>query len=284
MMNGKTVLITGGTDGIGAAAALELGRLGARVIIVGRSGQKAEALIAKSRDLHIKGSIEAITSDFSLMKHALQAARQVAERVSRLDVVIHCVGILIAHAEYSPEGIEKDFAVSYLSRFVCTEELFAKGLLTPGTRMINVAASSPKIPAFVQMEFNDLKAVEARTGMKSHGQAQLANDLYTAVAAKRYGIVSVGYGPGSVDTNIRRELPPLIIGLLKPFFYFSTRKPEQVAAQFVSILSETELENGKSYYYTKKGRFPAADFITSEKRQQELTSTSVVLAKKALMA
>ena len=274
----KIAVITGGTDGIGAATALELCRLGAKVFILGRSQAKADAIIEKATNL--TGTIEVIISDFSLMKNAKQTANLIAEKIDKIDILIHGVGILISRTEHSTEGIEKDFAIGYLSRFVFTEELFKKGLLHSETKMINIAASSPKIPKYFQMEFNDLQKVEARVGMTSHGQAQLANDLYTAIASNRYGITAIGYGPGSVDTSIRREVPKWLQMIMKPFF--KTRKPEDVAKQFIDILLDKTLENKHSYYFNKDGIFGIAPFIANTKRQTELLETAIVLSDKAL--
>lgn len=281
LFKNKTILITGGTDGIGASSAILLSKLGARVIIIGRSEVKAKAIIEQSIQTENNGRIEAINADFSLMNIVKQTAHEIASLTTQIDIIIHAVGILITRAEYTSEGIEKDLAVSYLSRFVLTEELHQKDLLKKSTIMLNIAASSPKVPSFAQMEFNNLKEVEARTGMKSHGQAQLANDLYTAIAAKKYGITTIGYGPGSVDTNIRREVPKIFKLLMKPIFYFFTRKPEEVAKQFVEILSKENLESGKSYFFNKKGQFEIASFIDNEKRQSELLATSFKLLRKA---
>lgn len=278
----KTVLITGGTDGIGAASALELSALGASVIIIGRSKEKATAIVDKSKKAGVTGSIIPVIADFSSMKTAQGIAQQIASKIEHLDILIHGVGILITRPDHTDEGIEKDFAVSYLSRFVFTEELFKLGLLRTTTRMINIAASGPKVPSYAKVEFDNLEEVAARIGMKSHGQAQLANDLYTALTAKRYNIIAIGYGPGSVDTSIRREIPKIFRIMMRPFFYFSTRKPEDVAKQFIKILSRNEFKAGKAYFFNKKGQFPIAEFIANKKRQSDLLNTSLKLAQKAI--
>ena len=278
----RNILITGGTDGMGAASALALSAHGAKVIIVGRSKEKADAIALKSKEMSVSGSIEPIIADLSLMKNAKETARHIADKTEQIDIIIHGVGILIAHTEHTEEGIEKDFAISYLARFVLTEELYNLGLLHSKTKMLNIAASSPKIPSFAKMEFDNLEKVEAKTGMKSHGQAQLANDLYTALAAKRYGIITVGYGPGSVDTSIRREIPKLFRLIMKPFFYFFTRKPENVAKQFVDILTSKKYNSGNAYFFNKKGQFEMAEFIANEKRQSDLLNISMQLEHKTL--
>jgi hypothetical protein len=98
--------------------------------------------------------------------------------------------------------------------------------------------------------------------------------IYVYLAAERYGIMTVGYGPGSVNTNIRRELPKFLMALVQPLFYFSTRQPEDVAKQFIAILSDTTMQSGNAYHYDKNGGFHADGFIANTTRQNQLLSTS----------
>ena len=275
LFENKNIVITGGTDGMGAASAIELCKLGANVHIVGRSEEKAKALQKLSESY--SGKLTYTISDFSLLQNVKIAANSIAVQFNSFDIVIHGVGILITNTQHTEEGLEKDFAVSYLSRFVFNEHLFSLNKFNPTTKIINIAASSPKVPSFAQMEFNNVSEVKSRVGMKSHGQAQLANDLYTAIASKRYSIISIGYGPGSVDTNIRREVPVVFQWLMKPFFYFDTRKPIDVAKQFIEILSLENLQSGNAYYFNKKGQFKIATFVDNKKRQDELLKTTLAL-------
>ena len=179
-MIGLTAVVTGGTDGIGAATALELRRRGANVAIIGRSAAKADAIVAQAQALPGPGSLGAITTDLSLMANVVAAGQQLASELDHIDLLLGAAGILISRTEHAAEGMETDFAVGYLSRFVLLETLHRLGAIGVPSRVITIAASSPKVPSFARMEFDDLAVVEARTGMTSHGQAQLANALLTA--------------------------------------------------------------------------------------------------------
>jgi NAD(P)-dependent dehydrogenase (short-subunit alcohol dehydrogenase family) len=283
-ITGKTVVITGGTDGIGAATALELHRRGARVWIIGRSVEKAQRLLAEAARTGGGGSLEVLSADFSLMANVRTAVAQLQARLTRIDVLIHCVGILIAHKEYTAEGIEKDFAVGYLSRFVMTRALVEHGLLGAHSLLLNVAASGPRLPRMARLEFDDLAAVEARFGMQSHGQAQLANDLFSLEAARRWVLGVIGYGPGSVDTGIRRELPALLVALIKPFFAFTTRAPAQVARQLADLLAAEAPPAGETRFFRRQGRFTPDAFVRDKRRRQALWSASEAREQKAFGA
>lgn len=281
-ISGKTAIVTGGTDGIGAATALELKRRGARVLIIGRSQEKGERVVAEAARSGGAGSLQFIQADLSLMSTVSTVVEQLQHALTRVDILVHCVGILIAHKEHTPEGIEKDFAVGYLSRFVMTSALVERGLLSPGGLLLNVAASGPRIPKMARIDFDDLATVEARYGMQSHGQAQMANDLFSLEASERWGLSVIGYGPGSVDTGIRRELPRLIVTLIKPLFAFSTRKPEAVGQQLAELIERQAPPQGATWFFHKQGRFSPDPFVLDKRRRRSLWSVSEALERKAL--
>ncbi|MET9118898.1 SDR family NAD(P)-dependent oxidoreductase [Streptomyces longwoodensis] len=274
-LNGKTAVVTGGTDGIGAATARALRDRGAAVVIIGRSAAKA-ANLEREPALH-GGSLQALTADFSSMAQVRSVVRQLAEGHRHIDFLVHAVGILITRAQYTDEGLEMDLAVSY----VFLEEAAALGLLKGATRMVNIAASAPEVPKYARMEFDDLDTVRARTGMKGHGQAQLANDLLTAQAPGRYGITAVGYGPGAVNTSIRREVPKILQAVMKPFYARATRQPQDTAADLLALLVDEPTPPSSVTFANRDGRFGPAAYLTDPRRQDDLISVSDALARQA---
>jgi NAD(P)-dependent dehydrogenase (short-subunit alcohol dehydrogenase family) len=274
-------VVTGGTDGIGAATALALSAEGADVVIVGRSAEKAAKVMSQA-STSAGGSLRAVVADVSLMKNVVRTVEELDALVDKIDILIHAVGILLPRTERTAEGIEKDFAVSYLARFAFLEEFHRRGLLTAGTRLVNISAAGPKVPSYAQLEFGSIAEVDARVGMKGHGQAQLANDLLTIQAPRRYGVVAVGYGPGSVRTQIRREVPRAVRAAMTPFFALTTRQPADVARDIVAVLSDHSLPTTEASWFDKRGRFQPAGFITSTKRQHDVLTVSIALLRRAL--
>ncbi|RZU51179.1 dehydrogenase/reductase SDR family protein 13 [Krasilnikovia cinnamomea] len=280
-LTGATAVVTGGTDGIGAATVRLLRDRGADVIAIGRSAAKAEALRAQEaaagRD---RGRLDVRLADLGSMAAVVRAVA--ALDIERVDVVVQAVGVLLTRAEYTEEGLEKDFAISYLGRYLFLEEAHRTGLIGTQTRLVNLAASAPRIPRIAQVEFPSADEVAARTGMRAHGQAQLANDLLTALAPRRYGISAVGYGPGAVDTNIRREVPAIARALLRPFYALATRRPEEAAADVVAAATDQRVEPGTASFRNRRGAFPAPAYVTDERRQHELLGVSAELVRRAL--
>jgi NAD(P)-dependent dehydrogenase (short-subunit alcohol dehydrogenase family) len=278
---GKTAVVTGGTNGIGAATALMLRRQGARVVIIGRSTAKADALLAHAATFGTPGSMEAIVSDFSSMRNVIDAVDDLADRILTVDILVHGVGVFLTRPAYTAEGIELDFAVSYLSRYVFLEHAHRRDLLAPQTRLINIAASTPRLPQRAKSEFNDLATVRARTGFASHAQAQTANDLLTAQAGARYGIAALGYGPGNTATEILRELPWTTRALFFPFTR-NKRTPEQVAEQLVDLLGDARWSSTTAGFAGRSGRFQPDPFVTNPDRQRDVLAISQFLAEYAL--
>lgn len=278
---GRTAVVTGGTNGIGAATARLLRRHGAHVVIVGRSSAKAAQLVAESEAVTGPGSMQAVISDFSSMRAVLAAVDELAAITPGIDVLVHGVGVFLTRPEHTAEGLEKDFAVSYLSRFVFLEHAHDRGLLGPQTRLVNIAASTPRLPKRARTEFDDLDAVRARTGFAGHSQAQTANDLLTAQAGSRYGIAALGYGPGNTDTAILRELPWTTRALFFPFTR-NKRSPDQVAQQLLELLGDDEWSATSAGFAHKRGRFSPDSFITDPARQRDVLAVSQALAEQAL--
>lgn len=91
---------------------------------------------------------------------------------------------------------------------------------------------------------------------------------------------AIGYGPGSVNTSSRREIPGWIQTVMKPFFARRTREPGEVASQLVDLLLDPDLEAGRSSFADKTGRFPIAAYIADPTRQR--AAASLALADQAL--
>lgn len=282
-LSGSTAVVTGGTNGIGAATALRLRALGARVVIVGRSRAKADALVAKAAALPGPGSLEAVVADLGLMRNVEPVVEEIAGRLGSIDVLVHAVGIFLTRPAHTAEGLEADFAVSYLARFAFLESASRHGLLSPTTRLVNLAASSPRMPKRAKLELRDLATVTARAGFESHSQAQTANDLLTAQAGKRYGVSALGYGPGNVDTGILRELPWTTKALFFPFTR-NKRTPEQAAEQIVELLTDDRWSPETAGFAGRKGRFTPDPFVLDATRQAEVIDVSTQLVARALAA
>ena len=124
-LDGRTVVITGASDGIGAAAARQVARLGARVIVVGRSAQKTAA-VAESI------GATALTGDFARLEDVRRVAGQILALCPRIDVLANNAGAMFPHRVVTADGNEMTFQVNYLAGFLLTGLLRPRLAATPG--------------------------------------------------------------------------------------------------------------------------------------------------------
>lgn len=188
-------------------------------------------------------------------------------------VVVHCAGTLKPTSAPNADGVDSNFATSFLGRVALTRGL----RLAPGWRLVNVAAAEHgELPSMMRMELRT--PADIGSGMRSHGQAQLANDLWTAQLA-RSGVAAFGYGPGSVDTEIRRELPTLVTALMKPVFAVETRAPRAAALDIVRLVLDRALPD--SGFASRSGVFQHDPFILDATRQEALVRLCDTLLERA---
>ncbi|KAI9005102.1 hypothetical protein DFJ74DRAFT_408179 [Hyaloraphidium curvatum] len=187
--------------------------------------------------------------------------------------VVHSLGTLIPSARTTDEGLDANFASSFLSRFA----IHSRIALADGARTVVIAASARQVPSYASNEFRDVAGVG--TGMSAHGAAQLANDIWAA-RMNRTGSPAWGYGPGAVDTDIRRELPAVVRYGLAPFFAPWTRSADQAAADVARLLLDEGL--GEGGFADRNGPFGASDFVLDAERQERLVALAQEMVDVAL--
>jgi NAD(P)-dependent dehydrogenase (short-subunit alcohol dehydrogenase family) len=119
-MTGKTVLVTGGTAGIGKATAVGLAALSARVAITGRNRVRAEAAAADIRAASGNPAVDVYTADMSCQAEVRRLAGAILDAYPRLDVLVNNVGGFWAHRHVSADGLEHTFALNHLGPFLLT--------------------------------------------------------------------------------------------------------------------------------------------------------------------
>jgi len=188
-MTGKTVLITGSTDGVGRHVARRLAEAGARVLIHGRNAVRAKALI----DQIVQAGHAAPTfyqADLSSMSGTRELAAAVLRDHQRLDVFVSNAGIGSQNdgpqRQESPDGYELRFAVNYLSGFLLAHLLLPLLKSAAPSRVVNVASLGQH-----PIDFDDVMISKGYSGSRAYAQSKLAQIMFTidfAEELKRMGI------------------------------------------------------------------------------------------------
>ena len=205
-MEGKTCLITGGSDGIGFVAALELARLGAQVVIVGRNTVKTKDAVDRIINETGNHSVRYLLADLSSQGDVRRLAEQVKEQIPRLDVLLNNAGAIFLSNRRSVDGIEMTFALNHLGYFLLTTLLLDLLKDSAPARIVNVSSSSHGSPGKFRLE--ELPKPGSNGGYRAYGRSKLCNILFTYELARRLEGSDVAVNtlhPGLVRTNIARN-------------------------------------------------------------------------------
>ena len=198
-LDGRTVVITGASDGIGAAAARQVAGLGARVIVVGRSAQKTAA-VAESI------GATALTGDFARLEDVRRVAGQILALCPRIDVLANNAGAMFPHRVVTADGNEMTFQVNYLAGFLLTELLRPRLAATPGSRVL---LTSSMINVAGRIDLGDLnRARRPYRQFAAYADSKLASILFVRELARQAadgGPAAAAFHPGFVLSQFGRD-------------------------------------------------------------------------------
>ena len=216
-MEGKTCLITGGSDGIGYAAAREIAHLGATVAIVGRNDKKTVAAVERITWETGNRQVHYMLADLSSQRDVRRLADQVKQRISRLDILVNNAGAIFLSNRRSVDGIEMTFALNHLGYYLLTTLLLDLLKDSAPARIVNVSSSSHWSAGKFRLE--DLSKPGSNVGYRAYGRSKLCNILFTYELARRLegsGVTVNALHPGLVRTGIARNNG--LLGRLVNFF------------------------------------------------------------------
>lgn len=196
-MKGKTIIITGGSLGIGAAAARVLRERGATVAITGRS----EETMRHAAAIGAQGFL----ADFASFNDVRALAMRLLETYPRIDVLVNNVGGIMNERSLTVDGHERTLQVNHLSGFLLTN-LLRKRLEDSGATVINTSSGAHRMG---RIDFDDLEEARAYSAWRAYGSAKLMNILHAAELNRRFrGVHGVSFHPGVVRTGFARSGSP----------------------------------------------------------------------------
>jgi NAD(P)-dependent dehydrogenase (short-subunit alcohol dehydrogenase family) len=251
-VQGKTVLVTGATSGIGLEASVELARRGARVLMVGRHPERTEAAVADVVTRSGSKDVSHLLCDFSSQADIRKLAASVRARPDPLHVLVNNAGGVHKTRRLTVDGIEATFAVNHLGYFLLTNLLQDLLVKSAPARVETVASIGHRRGS---LDFDDLGFERGYGTLKAYARSKLANVLFAAELARRLagtGVTSNSLHPGSVATNIWSGAPlwakPIIALAFRPFFISA----EQGSRGIVRLVSDPALEGVTGRYYEAK--------------------------------
>ena len=274
-VRGKRVLMTGGTNGIGLAAARELAARGADLSIVARSQARGEAAAAEIQAAGGGRPVDVLLADLSSQAAVRRLAAEALERYPRIEVLVNNAGAIYARRQLSEDGIELTWALNHLAPFLLTELLEDRLKESAPARVITTSSDAHK---GAHIPFDDMAAERSYglRGFERYGQTKLANILFTAELARRLkgsGVTANAVHPGFVASGFNRNnglLMRLGMTLARPF----ARSTEKGAETLVWLVDSQEVGAESGGYFVDKRRVlptAAAQDMDAARRLWELS-------------
>ena len=249
-MQGKTVVITGATSGIGAVTATTLARQGARIVFIARDRGRGEQLLQQLRAISPGPGHLMHCADLSLMSETRRIGAAIAEAEKRIDVLINNAGAVFSTREETSEGLEMTFATNHMAYFVLTAQLLERLRATPRARIVNTASDAYKA---ARLDFNDLQSRHGYGGFGMYGRSKLMNILFTRALARRLSgsvVTANAHHPGFVATRFGDAGHGFMNFLLQTSKRFALT-PEQGAQTMLYLASSPAVAEVTGTYFHK---------------------------------
>jgi NAD(P)-dependent dehydrogenase (short-subunit alcohol dehydrogenase family) len=260
-VDGKRVVITGATGGIGLAAAEALAARGAQLALVARNEERARQAKAQIEAASAKPeSVDVLSADLSSQRSVRELAAEILERYPRVDGLVNNAGAMYSDRRLSDDGIELTWALNHLAPFLLTTLLLERLKQSAPARIITTASDAHRGASLPLDDLNAEHSYSAK-GFRRYGQSKLANILFTLELGNRLessGVTASCFHPGLVATGFNHNngvVMGLAMTILKPF----SRNPEKGAETLVWLCDSEEVPatNG-GYFVDKKLATPSA--------------------------
>ena len=254
-MKDKIIFITGATSGIGFQTALALAKMGAQVIITGRSQKTAEEAVANIKSASGNSRVDYLLADLSARKNIRTLAEQFKARYERLDVLINNAGLAASQKELTEDGLESDFAMNVVSPFLLTNLLMDLLKKSSSPRVVTLMGGD--VPA--KLDMDNLQSEKSFDGLNTYSQTKLAMmALMYEFAQREKGVtINVCY-PGQASTNMTRsvtsEMLPRAMRWMFPIFKLAVREDggksaAKAARSSVYLASSPEVDGVTGKYF-----------------------------------
>jgi NAD(P)-dependent dehydrogenase (short-subunit alcohol dehydrogenase family) len=274
-MQGKVVVITGATSGIGQIAAEKLAAMGARIVMVARDPVRAQATITKLPGATVH------YADLSSLAEMKRVGAKIAAAEPRIDVLINNAGAMFSSRQLTVDSLERTFAINHMSYFVLTEALRPRLMESAPSRIVSTSSDAHR---HMKIDFDDLQAAQSYSGFRVYGRSKLCNILFTRELARRLsgtGVTANCLHPGFVSTRFGDQSG----GALSSFFKLAKMfaiSPEKGAETIVYLASSDDVasDTGK-YFYKRRESIPTKEAQDDESARR-LWQESEKIANAAL--
>jgi NAD(P)-dependent dehydrogenase (short-subunit alcohol dehydrogenase family) len=261
-MQGKTIVITGATSGIGEVAAIHLAEQGARIVFTARDPARARDTLAKLRKANPDADHALHMADLSLLSEMKRVGGELA-REPQIDVLVNNAGALFNKRQETADGLEITFALNHMAYFVITNLLLKK--LRAGARIVTVASNAHR---GAKLNFDDLQSRRSYVGFPVYSRSKLCNILFNRELARRItgsGVTANALHPGFVATRFGDNSGGLMRTVLKVAKPIGAISPQEGAQTIIYLASSPQVAGVSGvYFYESKPATPTAEARNDE--------------------
>jgi NAD(P)-dependent dehydrogenase (short-subunit alcohol dehydrogenase family) len=247
----KICLITGATEGVGKATAVELARKGFTVVLAARNAARAEMVKKEIAVSTGNTDIDFIIADLASLKQVRHLADTFKQRYASLDVLINNAGVLVPRRILTEDGYETTFQVNYLSHFLLTQLLLDHLLNSGQGRIINLGSSVYTIGTF---DKDNLQGEKQFAVLAAYAASKLFVLMFTLELARRLRDTPVTANvvhPGIVRTPMMLRAPGLLLRTASYLAFPFAVSPQKGAATSVYLASSQEVKDVSGQYFVR---------------------------------
>lgn len=251
-MQGKTVVVTGGTSGIGEVAAVRLAEKGARIVLIARDPKRADVTMAILKQANASAGHKVHFGDLSSIADAKRVAGEVAATETKIDVLVNNAGAVFLSRKTSVDGLEMTFATNHMNYFVVTNVVLDRLKATPGARIVSTASDAHKSG---RLDFDDLQSEKSYSSFRVYVTSKLCNILFTRELARRMegtGVTANCLHPGFVGTRFGQNNATNVFmkALARTIMTFGIT-PENGAKTIIHLASSPDAATISGEYFYK---------------------------------
>ncbi len=273
-LSDKTILITGGTSGIGRVAATALARMGARVVIAGRDEGRNRATTEQIRRETGTERVAALQADFASLESVRALASTFLAQYPRLDVLLNNAGAVYFERKLSADGYELSFATNHLAPFLLTNLLLGQLKADAPARIVTVGSAAH---IGQSLNFDDIMhEKQPYRPMRAYGESKLANIMFTYALARRLqgsNVTANALHPGFVATNFGKNNGTLGRVGMKLASAFAISE-EQGAQTSIYLASSPEVTQISGEYFIKSKPANSTAYSHNVEAQERLWTLS----------
>ncbi len=271
----KTIIVTGGTDGIGKETVRALVAQGAAVTIVARNKAKADTLIAALKRDTPAAALRFVACDLSSQASIRTAAAEILATHPRIDVLVNNAGGVFMKRTLTVDGYESTFALNHLAYALLTDLLLERIKASTPARIVSVAST---VHTSGKLDFDDLMGAKKYSGIGAYGNSKLANVCFTYALARRLegtGVTANCLHPGFVASQFGMNNDGwirFVFGLLQKVGGAISETDGAKTSVYLAISPEVEGKTGGYYAVSKKvPSSPASQDVAAQEKLWTIT-------------